>query len=85
MMTLIADHVAEMLSQRAGWGGGGGGHSLCGAPPQASLDADAALLQQVIVADGAEAPGAPGVHAGHVLGLHGGLEGAGAWRLPVVR
>lgn len=60
MMTLIADHVAEILSQRAGWGGGGG-HSLCNAAPQASLDAEAALLQQVIVADGAEAPGAPGV------------------------
>ncbi|KAK9838166.1 hypothetical protein WJX81_006014 [Elliptochloris bilobata] len=52
MMTLIADHVAETLSQRAGWGGGG--HGLCAPAP--SLDADAALLQQVIVADGAEAP-----------------------------
>ena len=84
MMTLIADHVAEMLSQRAGWGGGGGGHSLCGAAPQASLDADTVLLQQVIVADGAEAPGAPGVHAGQVLRLHGSLEGAGTKRWPVV-
>ena len=82
MMTLIADHVAEMLSQRAGWGGGGG-HSLCGAAPQASLDAEAGLLQQVVVADGAEAPGAPGVHAGHALRVHASRNRAGACRSPV--
>lgn len=57
LTTLIADHIAETMSQRAGWGGGGG-HGLCGATMPA-LDSDASLLQQVIVADGTEAPGTP--------------------------
>ncbi len=57
MTTLIADHVAETLSQRAGWGGGGG-HGLC-APAGPARDGDGPLLQQVIVADGTAAPGAP--------------------------
>ena len=77
MTTLIADHVAETLSQRAGWGGGGG-HGLC-APAGPAPDGDAPLLQQVIVADGTAAPGAPACRAASPASA---LPGAPCLRCP---
>lgn len=55
LVTLVADQVASMLSERNGWHGTAVGH--CHAP---SLDADMSLLQHVLVVDPAHPLRSPG-------------------------
>jgi zinc transporter 1/2/3 len=52
MVTLVADHVAEILSHRNGWHGGSG-HCMT-----TSLDTDVTLLQHVLVVEHQCGPGA---------------------------
>jgi zinc transporter 1/2/3 len=57
LVTLVADHIAEILSHRNGWHGNGGASGHC-AP--ASLDSDVTLLQHVLVVDH-RLPGVPAI------------------------
>ncbi|KAK9904991.1 hypothetical protein WJX75_007293 [Coccomyxa subellipsoidea] len=67
LVTLVADQVAGILSERNGWHGEGGGHCH-----SAALDSDMTLLQHVLVVDPAHharTPGSPDIknESGDVL------------------
>ena len=56
LVTLVADQVAGILSERNGWHGEGGGHHC----HSAALDSDMTLLQHVLVVDPAHPTRTPG-------------------------